>query len=190
MIHDRDYDINQHYFEWLCELIHADQGDKGYWILMRDLHSKKFVSFIPHDENRAFDGLELREDYYREMWYPPYETIDGADGECTVLEMLIGLARRIDFETTDPYDDDGTDKTVYWFWEMIDNLGLIKFDDESYVELGGFHYVHSIIDSFVKRKYKRNGYGGLFPLEKSHKDQRKIEIWYQMSAYLNEHQAV
>lgn len=187
MVHDRDYDINQDYFEWLCEMVHVDQIDRSYWILMRDLHNKKFVSFIPHDENRAYDGLELREDYLREIWYSKYEEIEG---ECSVLEMLIGLARRIDYETTDPYDNDTTDKTVYWFWEMIDNLGLLQFDDESYVELNGTHYVNSIIDVFVKRKYKRNGLGGLFPLEKSHKDQRRIEIWYQMSAYLNEHQAV
>jgi len=187
MIHNRDFDINQDYFEWLCEKIHVDQGDRSYWILMKDLHSKIFIPFVPHDENRAFDGLELREDYMRDIWYPKYEEVEG---DCTVLEMLVGLAKRIDFETTDPYTNDTSDKTVYWFWEMIDNLGLIKFDDDSYVELGGFHYVTKIIDSFVKRKYRRNGCGGLFPLEKSNKDQRKIEIWYQMSAYLNEHQAV
>ena len=92
MIHDRDYDINQDYFEWLCEMIHVDQIDRSYWILMRDLHNKKFVSFIPHDENRAYDGLELRDDYLREIWYSKYEEIEG---ECSVLEMLIGLESAI-----------------------------------------------------------------------------------------------
>jgi len=30
----------------------------------------------------------------------------------------------------------------------------------------------------------------LFPLQKNTKDQRKVEIWYQMSAYLAEREAV
>lgn len=187
MVRNRDFDINQDYFEWLCELIHADQGDKSWWILMKDLHNKKFYSLIPHDENRAFDGLELREDYLRELWYPKYYEIDG---ECSVLEMLIGLARRIDYETVDPYTDDQDDKTVYWFWEMIDNLGLLMFDDESYVEYGGMYQVNKILKNFVERRYSRNGKGGLFPLNHSGKDQRRVEIWYQMSAYLNEREAV
>lgn len=186
MIYDRDFDINQRYFEWLCDLVHVDQGDKTWWILMRDLHAKVFYSLVPHDENRAWDGLELREDFMKELWYPKYAEIEG---ECSVLEMLIGLARRIDFETSDPYSENQTDRTVYWFWEMIDNLGLMPFDDESYIDNGGMHFVYGILKRLVNRKYKRNGSGGLFPLEHPRKDQREVEIWYQMSAYLLEREA-
>lgn len=187
MTFERDFDINQSYFEWLCEMIHADQEDKSWWILMRDLHNKKFISLIPHDENRAWDGLELREDFMGEIWYPKYTEIEG---ECSILEMLIGLARRMDFETSDPYDDSGANKMVYWFWEMIDNLGLMPFDDENYVDNHGQYFVPVILKKFVDRKYRRNGIGGLFPLAKSKKDQRQIEIWYQMSEYLIEREAV
>lgn len=186
-MHGRDFNLKQDYFDWLCDLIHANQEDKSYMLLMKDLYRRVFYSIIPHDENRAGDGLDLREEYARDSWLPKYAEIEG---ECTVLEMLIGLARRIDFELSDPYDDSSTDKTAYWFWEMLDNLGLTVFDDESYVEYGGVHYVDDIIDKFLDREYKRSGEGGLFPLKESRKDQRRVEIWYQMSAYLAEKRAV
>jgi hypothetical protein len=37
-----------------------------------------------------------------------------------------------------------------------------------------------------RRLYTTSGYGGLFPLEEPKEDQRKVEIWYQMMAYLGE----
>lgn len=176
--------LTQGYFEYLCEVIHVDQIERSYWILAHDLFKRPFYSLIPHDENRASDGLELREEYLRELHYPKYADIEG---ECSVLEMLIGLARRMDFETSDPYDlSDSTDRTSYWFWEMIDNLGLLAFDDESYVEYGGMTYVDREIDRLLKRAYSRNGRGGLFPLERNRCDQRNVELWYQMNNYLTE----
>lgn len=177
------FDIKQDYFEWLCEIVHADQVDRSWWILMKDLHKRTFYSLIPHDENRASDGLELREDYMRDNWYPKYVDLDG---ECTMLEMLIGLARRISFEMSNPYDDEAPDRTVYWFWEMLDNLGLMMFSDDCYAERGGVHFVDQIIDRFLEREYDWDGEGGLFPLRNSQEDQRRVEIWYQMNAYLTE----
>lgn len=181
------FDIRQDYFEWLCELVHVDQENASWWILMKDLHHRTFYAIVPHDENRAGDGIDLREEYLRVMRYPEYLEIGE---ECSVLEMLIGLARRIDFELSDPYSNNTTDNTAYWFWEMLDNLGLTIFDDASYVECGGVRHVDKIIDRFLRRSYRRNGEGGLFPLKNTRDDQRKTEIWYQMSAYLTERQAV
>ena len=175
------------YFDWLCDIIQVDKMNCSWRLLMKDLYQRPFYSLIEHDENRASDGLELREEYMHDMWYPDDVEIEG---ECSVLEMLIGLARRMDYETSDPYDDNSTDHTVYWFWEMIDNLGLIAFDDDSYFELGGIDNVDNIVDRFLERDYEYDGEGGLFPLVKSTKDQRDVEIWSQMSAYLLEKQAV
>lgn len=177
-------DIEQDYFRWLCEMVHIDQEDKAYWLLAKDLHRIEFYALVAHDENRASDGLELREEYLREINYPKYVDICG---ECSVFEMMIGLARRMDFETGDPYDfDDSIDRTSFWFWEMIDNLGLIAFDDDSYVEYDGMNNVENIIEKFLERRYGWNGEGGLFPLNYCREDQREVEIWYQMNQYLNE----
>lgn len=183
----RDFDLKQDYFDWLCDIIHVDQFDHSWRLLMKDLYSTSFYSIVPHDENRAGDGLELRAEYMRDTWLPAGAEIEG---DCTMLEMLIALARRINFEEIDPYNNSQTDKTSSWFWEMLDNLGLKSFDDNSYADLGGGKNVKKIIDRFLDREYRRSGEGGLFPLRGTRKDQRRIEIWYQMAEYLAEKKAV
>lgn len=186
----RSYEINdeQEYFNWLCELVHIDQIERTYWLLAKDLYRKDFIALIDHDENRASDGLELREEYLRSISYTGYLDMDR---ECSVLEMLVALARRMDFETSDPNDPyDTKDSSSYWFWEMIDNLGLLEFDDASYVELEGQTYVDWVLEGFLNRQYAANGEGGIFPLHGVCEDQREVEIWYQMSAYLMEHRGV
>lgn len=180
-------DIEQDYFHWLCELVHVDQEERSYWLLAKDLHCKEFISDVPHDENRAYDGLELREEYLEQSGLPEYATIEGG---CSMLEMMIGLARRMAFETSDPEDNSEIDKSCYWFWEMIDNLGLMKYDDESYVDRKGQLYVPFILDNLVRRDYDPDGAGGLFPLRNCKENQRRVELWYQMSAYLNQRAAV
>lgn len=180
-----EFIVGQDYFNWLCELVHIDQIERTYWLLAKDLHRKAFIALIDRDENRASDGLELREEYSREINYDGYLDMDR---ECSVFEMLVALARRMDFETSDPNDPyDTRDSTSYWFWEMIENLGLIEFDDNSYVELEGQTYVDWILDGFIHRQYGADGRGGIFPLREVCEDQRDVEIWYQMSAYLMEH---
>lgn len=181
------YNLEADYFHWLCEMVHTDQEERSYWILMKDLYKRKFYPIVDHDENRAMDGMELREQYLSSIGFVKYYDIPG---DCTVLEMLIGLAQRMDFETSDPLDENYCDRTAFWFWEMLDNLGLIEFDDESYVELEGQIYVDAIVDELLERRYSPNGAGGLFPLQRARQDQRKVELWYQMCAYLAENEAV
>lgn len=185
MTYGYGFDVEQDYFHWLCELVEIEQPDKSYWILAKDLHSREFYSLIDHDENRAYDGIELREDYLREINYPKYVEIEG---ECSVFEMIIALARTMAFETEE-YDEEG-DHTAYWFWELMKNLGLTKYDDDSYAELEGHMHVDFNIDILLERKYEPNGIGGLFPLKRSRENQRKVELWYQMCAYLNEKEVV
>jgi len=94
---------------------------------------------------------------------------------CSFLEMLVALSRRLAFqEEREPRD---------WFWEMMDNLGLAKHtDDYDYSE----EEVNDILDRVIWRTYYTNGEGGLFPLRHASADQRHIELWYQMCAYLLE----
>ena len=190
MTYNFGFDIKEDYFNWLCEGVHIDQVERSYLLLARDLHAKKFYAVVPHDENRALDGIELREDYLGEMNLPEYCCAD-IDGDCSVFEMLIGLAKRIGFETRNPTDlRMKSDRVGYWFWEMIDNLGLMGFDDESYYELDGEDAVDDILEVLLRREYRSSGLGGLFPLRRASEDQRDVEIWYQMSAYLNENGSV
>jgi hypothetical protein len=71
------------------------------------------------------------------------------------------------------------------FWDIVNNLHLEKYTDNNYTR-SSEKQVATRIDRFINRTYRPNGQGGLFPLIKPHEDQTKVEIWYQMSAYLME----
>ena len=174
------------YFKWLCGIVGSRQRVRDYGILLLTLHHTDFISYVDHDENRAYDGMELRDEFLEEVGRVDWGGLD-MDAPCSLLEMMIGLARRMDFETSDPYEDDlGYDRTAFWFWEMIDNLGLSEIDDETYAEEWCHDYVETVLQTLVERRYSYDGEGGLFPLSCAGEDQRDIEIWYQMSAYLAE----
>lgn len=169
----------QDYFEWLCDMVHLrDHNGKGYMILAKDLHKFIFNPILPMDENRADDGRELREEYAR--IYCTYAD----NGPCTMLELLIGVAKRMDFELCDPYDSDS--RVDIYFWELIENLGIHECSDDTYFDFDGWYEFKDVLNTLNGRTYKRNGKGGLFPLRYPKGDQRKVEIWYQMHAYLDE----
>lgn len=174
--------IKQDYFQWLCNIVEIGTENAPYWLLAKDLHSKEFVWYIPNDDNRAMDGEELREEYL----YTNHggKKLRVVNGPCTMLEMLIALARRIGFEVSDP--DDDCDFTYKYFWELLGNLGLTMYHDDVYYELSGPEVCNSVLNILVNRDYCSNGEGGLFPLRNRVEDQRQVEIWYQMSAYINE----
>lgn len=173
--------IISEYFQWLCEIVHVDSGDTSYWLLAKALHKKEFFWTVPNDDNRGSDGKKLREQFAEEADISIEELFNG--GPCSMLEMLISLAKRIEDALCDT--DEG-DRTSKWFWEILSNLGLDVYKDEVYYELYGNEYIDSILNNVLERTYKRSGKGGLFPLKHPKKDQRKVEIWYQMSAYLLE----
>lgn len=181
-----EYDICQDYFEWLMELAGLkDYGGLSYWLLARDLHEADFNWSVEHDENRESDGKALREEYFYDCTFPSEEFDDVLCREhASLLEVMVALARRMDFETSSP--DDPRDKTADYFFEMLENLELDIFDDENYMDAGGYKAVEVILRRFVDRRYQPDGRGGLFPLSCPSDDQREVELWYQMMAYLEE----
>jgi hypothetical protein len=129
----------------------------------------RYVPTVPNDQNRAQDGIDLRARYM-------LETSNGlpALGECTMLEFLIGLSIRLN--DTD-YDPTMPDRVGPWFWALLENMDLIEVGD---------HWIYQGFDRLNTREYSYDGYGGLFPLRHPKEDQRLIEVWYQMQAYLIE----
>jgi hypothetical protein len=77
-------------------------------------------------------------------------------------------------------------RMVDWFWMMLGNAELDGFTDEAFYALRGHILVDKILNRILDRTYKRDGIGGLFPLKHPKKDQRRVELWYQMNAYLVE----
>lgn len=171
--------IDDNYFEWLYGKIASVRNrnpSRSYWELCKQLYQTEFIWTVPNDDNREGDGKELRFDFMYEAHIDEVEP-DWLDLECSVLEMLIALANRAAFESSD--------EPITWFWILMENIGLRDLTDEMYDD-ESYLLIESVIDRVLNRTYKRNGDGGLFPLRNAEEDQRKVELWYQMSAYLLE----
>lgn len=179
---DRDR-ITIEYVHWLEDKVGWHERYPGSTMVARAMHAHPFQWVIPNDDNRGFDGLELRSEWWSE------NVLDLQMPEanwCSCLEMMIALAIRMEDEIL--YDPSKGDRTSEWFWIMMRNLGLDKVCDEMYEDymLDG-RYVDDILDNFIHRTFMPDGSGGLFPLIHPKEDQRVVEIWSQMQSYLNEH---
>lgn len=170
-------DLEERYLEWLYFQV-GNPRAKGfrntYWVLMRQLFTTEFVWSVPNDDNRVEDGKDLRYEFLVET-QAPYVHQEFMDIGCSVLEMMIALARRVSFLTDTPVES--------WFWHMLNNLGLSQCNDAS----GDFtQHVDNALEALIFRTYDPSGRGGLFPLRRPDKDQTQVEIWYQMGAYILE----
>lgn len=181
--------FNREYFEWLCKIV---GGFDTHYFLLKRLFSREFYYINEKDSNRAYDGVQLRNVYSDQLGYWDYcmqivngVRVDADVGEmCTVLEMLVALAIRCEHDIMN--NPDKGDRTKLWFWKMLENLDIAKYDNDNW-DQQAYDEVNHKIDILLDRTYKRNGQGGLFPINaKYHKDQRKVEIWYQMNTWLNE----
>jgi len=158
------------YMHWLYEQLGSkgsneeEYGDLCYW-----LYHQKFYSILPNDDNRAEDGLQLRTQFGIQL-----------DLDCSMLEFLIALAMRMDYILHDPRYINRIGK---WFWMLVDNLGLDPVDVN---EPRSHTRNQVIVQRFLERRYNTSGRGGLFPLKRGLKDQRKVEIWYQMMDYISQ----
>lgn len=161
------------YFNELCSIL--DRAPYGrnvslYSKLLWQLHNTPFRTIVRMDENRTADAVEFRRTYFG-------RTIDH---EVCMLEVMLTLARRIEIDVmqgTTPCD-----RTVDWFWVMVDSLGLSNMTDEVYNEA----IVKTVLKRFEHGRYSPDGRGGLFTVSNSGIDMRKQEIWYQAALYLTD----
>lgn len=167
--------IESLYFNWLrAKVTDLNTPPYLYLDLMKVMYRTEFNWWIVGDRNRLEDGKELREHFlnetgetYDERWFR---------APCSVLEVLIAFANRAAFQT------DETPTT--WFYQFLINLELDNFreitDDEE------MDIVSHVLERWIWRAYDESGYGGLFPLREPKEDQRRIELWYQFFAYLDD----
>ena len=175
--------LDDNYLAWLYGLVSSVQNtnpSNNHWKLLRVLYSTAFSGYVPNDDNRSADGKDLRFEFLQTTGYPLYDPYgDWFDLDCSMLEMILALARRAAFE------DESLGSPVEWFWRMIHNLELDGYTDDIF-EIAIQEEVEEVLDRVNRRTYMRNGSGGLFPLQNAQEDQRIIELWTQMSAYLLE----
>lgn len=166
--------FDESYFRWLLFQIHEDRNvAMSYMPMLRILHDVEFVWIVANDDNRLEDGRDLRSEYTQASRH----IFD--DHAITVLEVLVALARRVAFNAGG--------EPEHWCWVLIHNLGLDKYR-ENLTERQA-NRILDIVEKLIWRNYHPNGKGGFFPLKHTTEDQRKVEIWYQMSAYINERNA-
>ena len=175
-------DLKNEYYVWLCVSIKANRDARTtYRELTKDLFNKNFTWFVPNDDNRAFEAKNLREKFCEELNLE--FDYDYWDYPASMLELIIALAYRCENLMADTADEK---EMSDWFWMLMGNVGLDLYTDRDYDYCSESISVDEILDRIINRKYQRDGRGGLFPMRKDTKDQRKVELWYQMNTYLVE----
>lgn len=173
--------LSEDYLRWLAPQIRENGDDhREYGQLLSIMYEKEFPveagQLVPNDENRLADGLDLRLEFCHTNNIPTGSAVDLFGGSCTFLEVLIALSRRLTFAAG--WSAEG------WAWQLVINLGLDQMSDP--ITNSRVRRIDRILDDCIWRRYLRNGRGGFFPLRHSREDQKKIELWYQMAAYIDE----
>jgi hypothetical protein len=161
--------FTERYFEWLVGCIAVPVEPATYSGLLERLHEREFTWFVPNDDNRIADAMDLRHELWGEGHTIPQR-------QATVLEVIVALSRRLAFQ------NGGSPEK--WAWQLIKNLKLHRMTDP--VGASRRRQIDDILEALIWRTYEQNGLGGFFPLKHPDQDQTKVEIWYQMSAYLAE----
>ena len=165
------------YIHWVLKdklgLNEKERRENTYIVLT--LTNVEFVWRHPMDENRALDGLELRDDFE----YETGEYLDKSSGlppNCSMFEMLAALAIRCENQLM--RNSLLGDRTSKWFFEFLDNLGILDCGERD-----GDRIVEAC-EEFM------NGKREMFPLKQKGIKQKNEQIWKQLMAYLNENYTI
>lgn len=177
--------VNRRYFNWLCDnsgLYSVDLVDgKTYSFLANILYNTQYSYIIPNDKNRMQDGKDLADSFIVECngireWHdiltsrPP-----------SILAVLYALAIR--WEDNIMYDYRYGNRSHVWFMEMLDNLGLLQYDDAHCTEETEY-IIARVLERFIYRVFDPAGNGSPFPIKNPTRDQREIELWLQLNDYI------
>lgn len=171
--------LDELYLRWLYSLVaDPDCTDKSrsYWKLFKQLYTTEFLWFVEHDGDRLEDGTALRREFFADQAIDSDDVDPGWIGlGCSVLELVVGLSRRLEFQSGG--------QPHYWFWKLLGNIEVVFTDSaRPYPRLR----IDGILHSVMFRQYEASGYGGFFPLKEPREDQRNVDLWYQLSAYVLE----
>lgn len=168
--------LEAEYFEWLCQQVTPRRSSRNYDELFHLLWETPFIAFVPNDDNRVGDAVELIVEFFHYKG-ADVEMEHYAGERCSVLELIISLSRRLAFQAGGEQEE--------WAWRLIENLGLDHLSGQ--ITRNNLRKAQRVLDDFVWRNYEPNGVGGLFPLKNPPDiDQREVEIWYQMHEYIAE----
>lgn len=175
--------------DYLCWLMNQCQleaaGPDGYLSLCEILLDTYFLSLIEFDENRAEEGKALREEWAESVCGDTFDT-DLLPYTCTMLELILVMARRMAYEMADSQYEAGVGK---WVMEILENAGLATFRNDYFETDPEYHgnRIKAILKDIIYRRYLHTGDGGFFPAKfYTTKDYRHMELLTQMNNYLAE----
>lgn len=157
------------YFGWLWERT----GLGSYYCrLMAALFTTPYVPRLTDDVNRWEDGACLVDIFCEETGIDIGPSDEDDAPECSVLEMLVALAERIDTELIEGEPTNSSPK--YWLCMMLSNLGILQMTDRYFEE----EVVEERIDEWMNR-----GIRYLFPPVGNY-DQRRVSEWERVNRWL------
>lgn len=169
----------ENYLEYLYKFGFEDDR---HWRLARYLHSLPFDWKLDRDENRMYDGLDMRKEFEEDTGDTAYVNDEWGVDSCTMLEFFVGFAHRLSRDMFTEIDCQGLVSA------MLDNLGMWEYDDIKMCDedMVPTTYFDEIMDDLSHNRYSADGEGGLFPLKEPFDDMRKVEMWRQASWWYNE----
>jgi hypothetical protein len=167
------------YFSFLCRMTNV-WNEATHHELFNYLFTIEFTHFVPNDENRAEDILDFRRSYAERSGFEDNSLFDFPP---TFFELIVILAVRMDDILC---EDPQVSRVPELVSSLLVNLGLNDFGDDTFPSRRGMEIVRAATDRVLNRTYAPSGRGGLFPLSRAREDQREVELWYQMQAYLQE----
>ena len=172
--------LNDLYLEWLYKnfvgAVSNPNPSRSHWELTKQLYKIRFTWNVQNDGNRAEDGKALRHEFINDCNVEDIE-INWLQEDCSVLEMLIGLACRASFDSMRAPGD--------WFWTFLSNLEIQSYNDRVYSPMI-MEEVDAVVQRLLNREYEKDGVGGIFPLHNARQDQRNVELWIQLQSYMYE----
>jgi hypothetical protein len=172
----------QEYFDWLYSQAFGRkqiETRRNYSVLCDTMRRFPFKNLVPHDGNRIVEGTALRDEFLRtrKKRVGELDRLDLLMPDASIFEVLVALAQRADFMV-----DHGVE---FWFDLFITNLRLKEFSDMAFLARDAAK-IERRLRRFNDRRYEPDGTGGIFPLKSPDRDQREVELWYQMAAYMTE----
>lgn len=175
----RNKQLLNEYYLWLLGIVDGcGYSVDDYHEMLWQLFDTDFTWIIAMDENRALDGLNLRYEYHHVYGGEIDREIE--EKAVSVLEVLIALAINWEHEIT--YDGRIGDRSAVWFWWMLRNLGLTEQPDWAYDP----DFVGDTVEIWLSRQFSKTGDGSPFPVKTGGRDQRKVEIWFQLQQFVLE----
>lgn len=178
---DRVEEFSVAYHCWLVRRMRAE----NHLILFDILGDVQFrwEPDVPMDKNRESDGRNLRMLFEDETGNRVPDIM--VEWPASFLETVVALAESM--EDNIMYSPDSDTDSSTWFWEMLNNIELAQCDDDWFIaHPDGADYVMERVRTVMERTYSKTGEGGFFPLTRPDADQRGVQLWYQMNAYILE----